>query len=1344
MKVLRRIIGCWICHLCLVHFISAQSFERVERLAGLGILQENSGVAVADYDGDRDLDIFVMAKAKDEPGRPKTISRLFRNNDNGTFTDVTEEAGLTGLLDIDEFGETFLGLSGFKYGVSWGDYDNDGFPDLFFTHVSKVQLFHNQGNGTFTEVTQDAGIWVDQDCKNTGATWFDFDKDGWLDIYINDWGGCRGNSLFRNRQDGTFQRIDGITGPVKADGSSLQSYMMLPFDFNHDGWLDMYVTNDFREPNTLYINQQNSKFEESAAVYGLDNRFDDMGVATGDFNQDGDFDLFITGIRENRLFSNNGNGTYTDLSEQSHLAETGWGWGAVFADFDHDTDEDLFVTNGFSVAALRENNVYFQNLKEQGGEGFERTNASIGLGAATMSTEAIPFDFDNDGDLDLFVSNSDQASFLYENKLINAGEAAEINWLKVSLVGTESNRAAFGAVLRLDLSNGKKLMRSYSGVGFLSQSIQPVHFGISEGLTIEQLSIQWPSGHEETYRDLDVNTWVEATEKGGVTSIEKPSSQKTKGCTDPRACNFNPLATASSATCQYLASSSEIFGPAQSAYHREETYTYLATPGSEVIWTIGGGEIIEGQGTRTVRVRWGFGAKGTIGWFERNEDCESEAHEKEVQLNFGQLDLENLSMARIWNEALLEAIRGDFARPNVHARNLFHLSIAAYDAWAIHQPKAKTYLMGNRVQGFLKPLQAFIPSLPKAESVNKAISYASFRLLSHRFAMAPDAREKLDKFELIMNQLGYDPNFESTDYTSGDAAALGNYIAQSIIEYGLQDGSREEFGYDYAFYQPANEPLDLSSAGIDLSTDPNRWQPLKFRTFVDQSGNLFDEVTPKFLGPEWGAVSPFALTEEQKQLFQRDGFEYNVYHDPGLPPQLQPEAGNQSNSEYQWNFALVAQWSAQLDPNDGVMWDISPGSIGNTPKEEWPVNLEEYQTFYEKRADINSNGGHQINLHTGMPYAPQMVPRGDYTRVLAEFWADGPDSETPPGHWFTLMNYVSDHSDFERKFKGTGEVKSPLEWDVKAYLALGGAMHDAAIAAWSVKGWYDYIRPISAIRYMSALGQSSDPSSASYHPAGIPLKAGLIELVNEGEPMAGHNGEHVGKIKLFAWLGHERIANPATDEAGVGWILAENWWPYQRPSFVTPPFAGYVSGHSTFSRAAAEVLTLLTGDPFFPGGMGEFVARKNEFLVFEKGPSVDVVLQWATYRDASDQTSLSRIWGGIHPPVDDIPGREIGEKVGIAAFELAASHFGETEAGEPTDSEAFAFYPNPVSGRTLAITNTSSDDIFSLHNAYGAQVPLSKIFDSQSRETVLRLPAGLRSGLYVLSKNDQSKTLIIQ
>ena len=356
-----------------------------------------------------------------------------------------------------------------------------------------------------------------------------------------------------------------------------------------------------------------------------------------------------------------------------------------------------------------------------------------------------------------------------------------------------------------------------------------------------------------------------------------------------------------------------------------------------------------------------------------------------------------------------------------------------------------------------------------------------------------------------------------------------------------------------------------------------------------------------------------------------------------------PEEDMAMTEEYAWGFSLVAVWSSHLDPESGVMVDISPGALGNIDIDLFPRTIEELRFFYDYIEGGDPGRGYYLNPVTREPYEPQVVPLGDYARVLAEFWADGPDSETPPGHWFTILNYVNDHPDFVKRFRGEGEILDDLEWDVKAYFAMGGAVHDAAVAAWGAKGWYDYIRPISAIRFMADRGQRSDSTQSSYSPAGIPLVPGYIELVEEGDSLAGAENEHIGKIKLKAWKGPDFIEVPETDVAGVDWILAENWWPYQRPSFITPPFAGYISGHSTFSRAAAEVMTLLTGDAFFPGGIGEFHAPANEFLVFEDGPSVDITLQWATYRDASDQTSLSRIWGGIHPPADDIPGRIIGE-----------------------------------------------------------------------------------------------------
>ncbi len=639
------------------------------------------------------------------------------------------------------------------------------------------------------------------------------------------------------------------------------------------------------------------------------------------------------------------------------------------------------------------------------------------------------------------------------------------------------------------------------------------------------------------------------------------------------------------------------------------------------------------------------------------------------------------SVAREWNEVALEAIRKDFARPTVHARNLFHVSVAMYDAWAAYDHTAETYMLGKTVDGYTCLFSGISAPADLEAARDEAISYAAYRLLRYRFANSPGANQSLPKFDVLMVvDLGYDASVTSTDYTTGNPAHLGNYIAQCLINFGLQDNSNEQNDYANLFYSPINPPLVTNFSGNPNIQDLNRWQPLTLDVFIDQSGNQIPYNTPPFLSPEWGTVSPFALKASDLTIYTRNNADYWVYHDQGAPPQIDTANNSGFSNEYKWGFALVSKWSSHLDPTDGVMIDISPASIGNLPA--LPSTIPDLQNFYDDVNGGDTSQGHSVNPKTGLPYAPQMVPRGDYTRVLAEFWADGPDSETPPGHWYTLLNYVNDHPDFEKRFKGVGPELCDLEWDVKAYFTLGGAVHDAAITAWGNKGWYDYLRPISAIRCMADMGQSSDPGQPSYHPGGIELEPGFIEVVLAGDPLAGVGNADVGKIKVKAWRGPDYIGNPANTVAGVGWILAEDWWPYQRPSFVTPPFAGYVSGHSTFSRAAAEVMTLLTGDEFFPGGMGEFPVTMNTFLVFEDGPSVSFNLQWATYRDASDQCSLSRIWGGIHPPADDIPGRRMGIDIGVNAFALAESYF----CAEKISLELYAFLEGPLDTTTMEMS----------------------------------------------------------
>lgn len=608
------------------------------------------------------------------------------------------------------------------------------------------------------------------------------------------------------------------------------------------------------------------------------------------------------------------------------------------------------------------------------------------------------------------------------------------------------------------------------------------------------------------------------------------------------------------------------------------------------------------------------------------------------------------STAKKWNEEVLFAISADFARPTVHARNLFHTSIAMYDAWQAYEPGGNTYLLGKSIGPFESDFLGV--SIPEnADSAREmAISYAVYRLIEHRYAQSPGHIPITNSIDELMDELGYDPSIESTDYVNGGPAELGNYIAEQVIEFGFMDGANEEGNYGNLYYEPVNPPIEVEEPGNPYIIDPNRWQQIYLTESIDQSGELVGNA-PDFLSPEWGNVIPFSMTDEDMTIQNRDGHDYKVYFDPGPPPFIDTTEASGLESFYKWNFVLVPIWQSHLDAQDTTVWDISPRSVGNL--QNYPSSEDEFDNWYNLFEGGDPGEGYALNPVTGLPYEPQYVKRADYARVLAEFWADGPNSVTPPGHWFDIYNEVSEHPLFERKWEGNDPELDPLEYDVRAYLAIGGAMHDAAIAAWSIKGYYDYLRPVSAVRYMADKGQSSFTYLPNYHPAGIPLIEDYIELVGIGDPLAGPNNENFGKIKLYTWRGPDYIEDPETDEAGVGWILAENWWPYQRPSFVTPPFAGYISGHSTYSSTAAQVMTLMTGSEFFPGGMSGFDVQKNQFLVFEDGPSLSFELQWATYKDAADQCSLSRIWGGIHPPIDDIPGRFIGMELGPQAFNHA-------------------------------------------------------------------------------------------
>lgn len=631
---------------------------------------------------------------------------------------------------------------------------------------------------------------------------------------------------------------------------------------------------------------------------------------------------------------------------------------------------------------------------------------------------------------------------------------------------------------------------------------------------------------------------------------------------------------------------------------------------------------------------------------------------------FCHLQAQEKSIARKWMEVGLNAVKLEGQGPTIHSRNLFHMTLAMYDAWAVFDRKAETYLLGKTIGNYsCAYVSGFEYAQEEVDSLRDvAMSYAAYRVLHFRFNLFGSKGRTIEGIDSLFMVLGYNPNHRSVDYETGDAAALGNYIGQSVLEYGMQDGANEIDNYEAIHYYPSNPPLKPNRPGTNLR-DPNRWQPLAIREYMDLKGGeptlpewirLLIAPQDIFLSPEWGQVMPFALREDDMNIAARNEIEFKVYHDPGTPPVI-GLGDSLLNKAYQWGFLLNIAWSSHLDPADSVVIDISPGALGSN--DQLPNDYVAYDSFYNIMEGGVRTIPHKKNPYTNKRYKSNKVLRGDYTRVIAEYWVDAANTVSPPGHWIQNLLDVSDHPLFKKKWQGKGKPLNDLDWDIMAYFVITGAMHDAAIAAWSIKGYYDYVRPISAIRWMASKGQSSDPQLPAFHQFGLPLVEGLVDLVFENDPLAGRQKENLHKVKVRTWRGPDYIDDPFAQTAGVGWILAENWWPYQRFSFATPPFAGYVSGHSTFSTAGAEVLTLITGDPYFPGGISEITFKKNAFLKFESGPSQDITLQWATYHDAANETCLSRIWGGIHPPTDDIPARKIGLKVGRSAFAKANTYF---------------------------------------------------------------------------------------
>ena len=1245
--------------------------------------------------------------------------------------------------------------------ILWIDFDNDQDKDLYLTSFNgKNKLFKNLGYLEFEDVTISMNL-PDSISKSFGASWADINNDGFLDLLQTyRTADSLQNNIMLFLSDSANAFID-ITSNSKILELNKLPFSISFVDIDNNNNPDIYIANDKLSGNSLYYNNGDLSFTDISLSSNTGIEMDGMSVSIGDFNNDLYYDIYSTNLEEgNKFFVNNGDLTFSESSDSLGISFNGQAWGSQFEDFDLDGYEDLYVS-GALVGSNVNSSSFYSNIF---GKYFEPNN-SIGLESDTVSSYGNAIgDIDGNGLPDIAVLNMyPYKSFIFKNTYSGTN-----NWLKIKLVGHNSNKDGYGTRVVL-YSNDLLLSRSKSSNdGYISQNSDDLFFGLSENNIIDSIFIYWPSGVVDKLYNLNANQILKVNE--GSSSLKPIIYSNSLSF-----CEGSYLELETGIYHKYLWSNGDttqkinVFSPGiyfvtvydenNNAYTSDTINISSTVPinfnleikniTSDHSSSI---EILDVDTSRNYYVSLDGGSFVRNNFFISN--ISSGLHEIKI-IDFNgcefiqsfeilnlvkdesNIDFNNQSIARKWMEVLLEAIRNDLARPPVHARNLFHLSSIMYDAFVINKKVNENidispFLLNKTIDD-----NSFIFNFPEKinddEYIDKIISYSSYNFIRHRFKNSVGVVDTYKIIDSLMVTLDYNTQHDKLDYFSGDPKSIGNYLSQLYIDYGFIDNSNEINDYSSNYYTPINPPLDLSVSGNSNMIDPNRWQPLKILNFIDQSGNSIEGI-PEFISPEWGNVLPFSLKDEDLVIKVRDDGVYKVYYDPGIPPLLDTVNQGVMDSIFKRSFSMVSLWGSHLDNSDGVYWDISPKSIGNV--QSYPENFLDFDGFYKFINGGDIGIGYDINPISNQEYNEQIVPRGDYTRVLAEFWADGPDSETPPGHWFVILNEVNDSDKLIKKFEGEGEELSNLEWDIKSYFLLGGTMHDVAISAWGIKGYYDYPRPISVIRYLSDKGQSSFPDSLNYNPNGIKLIDNYIELVGVNDSLVGADLENLGKIKLYTWKGFSDQSILEKDIKGSGWVLAEDWWPYQRPSFVTPPFAGYVSGHSTYSRAASVILEKITGSEYFPGGIGEFEISKNNFLVFEKGPSVDMKLQWAKYKDAADQCSLSRIWGGIHPYIDDLPGRRIGNSIAINAFEYGKSLFQESKIITKSiekNLNNISVFPNPISSNNyLNIINESSNKIkeINIYNFLGRS-ELKYDLDVNSNVNKLNLN-GLPNGIYLL------------
>ena len=492
--------------------LHAQMFTPAEQQAGLQFAIYGHGTAAADYNNDGLIDIYFVTRSPNNPNRRGTANLLFKNNGDGTFTDVAGEAGVEGVIDTTKNLADRVSLN---YGASWGDFDNDGDVDLYITNKGVDELYENLGNGTFKDISHSAGIDVTRR-ESTTAVWFDYDRDGDLDLYVGSYGtfGTIPNSanvLYRNDGDKTFSNVTEDAGV----GDISYTFTPLIVDANFDGWPDIYNVNDFGD-NFFYLNNGDGTFREATQEYGLVNDGHGMGATLGDYNNDGRFDIYFTNIADeiglewSPLLRHESSGKFTDVSAQSGTAITHWAWGCEFFDYDLDGDLDIYVVNGFN------GNGFTNRLYRNNSDGtFADISAESGTDSPIEARGLCVADFNNDGSLDLFISNWRNPAQLYINDMQGG------NFLKINLVGTQSNRDAFGATVQVQAA-GKSYYRPNDGVEYLGQSKVPIHFGMANATKADRIIVNWPNGQTQEFLDVQANQTLTIVEgQGIVTDIKE-------------------------------------------------------------------------------------------------------------------------------------------------------------------------------------------------------------------------------------------------------------------------------------------------------------------------------------------------------------------------------------------------------------------------------------------------------------------------------------------------------------------------------------------------------------------------------------------------------------------------------------------------------------------------------------------------------------------------------------------------------------------------------------------------------------------------------------------------------